>query len=138
MKRLSSCYKRLVLLFFFTINCDFQYSMQIEDLQLSEHLLQTKVKNLTKELTSLRQHYRYSKVSVGKIYSGRSDPRVSTNSRRLSHSDARKSKESSKRSVFSKTRTPSPSNARLPRFDPTAYIERKKNIQLQKKSLLMR
>ena len=54
------------------------------------------------------------------------------------HSSAGKSKRylPSQQTVLRRARTRSP--AQLPRFDPTAYVERKKKLQLKKNSSLMR
>ena len=49
-------------------------------------------------------------------------------------SSARKARKLSSKhgSALSKTRTPSPSNPRVPRFDPTAYIEQKKKKNFER------
>lgn len=110
------------------------YILQIKNLQSSERLLQTKVKNLTNELAGLKKGYRTPATSVGIQRSTErriSDPgarKYSHNSgTRLSTSNPRKPKRklSLEHKPF-RSRTPSPYGTRVPRFNPTAYIEQKK------------
>lgn len=92
---------------------------------MSERLLQSKVKTLTRELETLKQGYNTPAVKRLSERS-KSDP-----GGRTGNSVARKSRRKVPGGVYSKARTPSPASTRFPRFDPTAYIEQKKKGQLR-------
>jgi coiled-coil domain-containing protein 61 len=102
--------------------------MQVKDLQATERLLRTKVKNLTNELTGLKRGYRTPQVEK---FSGRptSDPGARQrrySGARLPAANTRKPKRSS---APIRSRTPSPYGSRAPRFDPTAYVQQKRKQQ---------
>lgn len=82
-----------------------------------------KVKSLTKEITTLKQEAR-PKLQKS---------RLKGSGEKVFHSNSVKKARtpfSKHGSALSKTRTPSP---RISRFDPTAYIEKKKKLQLEHK-----
>ena len=115
---------------------------QIEDLQLSERLLKSKVKSLTRELTVLRTRFTPSgKKKLSESDPGERNARLKTTySGSKFHSSARKSRRNfpSQHIVLHKARTRSPVNVQVPRFDPTAYVEHKKKLQLERKASLVR
>lgn len=96
--------------------------MQIKNLQSSERLLQTKVKNLTLELTELKKGYRTPSVRSS------TERRNSDPGSRM-YSNKHTSNRFKEKKIF-RMRTPSPYQLRVPRFDPTAYIEDKQRRQV--------
>ncbi len=107
---------------------------QLEEVKLSERTLKTRVKSLSNELSVLK----YGLRTTPGAYNRSSKKRTSTTTERRTLRDsmektgsgglrktARRSLE--RGSVERRTvRTPSP---RLPRFDPTAFVENKKQKQ---------
>ncbi|XP_072169563.1 centrosomal protein CCDC61-like [Diadema setosum] len=117
---------------------------EVEELRASERNLKVRVKSLTNELNMLKRNssrrpsrsplaptpvsQRPSRRGTGRppsanIARSRPSSRVDTSSRERSLSRGRRSSVSS---VGSRSRSVSPAGARVPRFDPTAYILEKK------------
>lgn len=100
--------------------------MQIKKLQSSERLLQTRVKNLTIELAGLKKGFRTPSVSIASGLRRNSDPGARVYSHKFGSRLSAKGKKIELKNF--RVRTPSP--YRVPRFDPTAYIQEKRKQQL--------
>lgn len=109
---------------------------------MSERQLQTRVKNLRNELMVFKKSNRASSSSTFTLRKS-SQRRMSDPGERYRGSEIQKSKHTnsgtnsntrrSRRKLSSElkppslnSRTPSPSGARVPRFDPTAYIQQRR------------
>ena len=108
----------------------------MKDLKLSEKLLQTKVKNLTKELNLLKRGYRMTPSCKSASTLKRRQRSLSRDRDNKLANSGSKMPIRTKRSVSSDRKclnltTPSPSGTRMPRFDPTAYIEQKRRQQYE-------
>ena len=96
---------------------------------MSERTLRTRVKSLSNELAVLKHGLRTTPASYSVTKKQTNKKRRSTSIERRPHPH-RLSIERSGGSVERRSlRTPSPSGGRLPRFDPTAYVESKKKKQ---------
>ena len=121
---------------------------QLDEVRSSERTLRSRVKSLTNELAILKRSIRSSPIpyrtpgtisSSGNRTRGSSRRSSGVRERQRSTSGDRINKFGSRRRSFSnerrvgqqqKLRTPSPASGRVPpRFDPTAYVERKKQRQ---------
>ncbi|XP_070569461.1 centrosomal protein CCDC61-like [Ptychodera flava] len=110
---------------------------EVEELRASERNLRARVKSLTNELAVYKRG-RVSRASPipGSSSSQRRDRGRSRSASRDVRSSSRERSLSRERpsSVSSfRSNTPSPSGARVPRFNPTAYIEDKKRRQQEAK-----
>ncbi|XP_040908004.1 centrosomal protein CCDC61 isoform X2 [Toxotes jaculatrix] len=135
---------------------------QLEELRASECALRVRVKSLTSELALLRRGrvtpvsgHRGSRVD-GEIYrslsrergSGYGTVRVRSGSRERIQDRVQRSEERGRRADSSGPRariprpSPSPTGSRVPRFDPTAYIQdrqrRQKEAELKKQRKVRR
>lgn len=115
----------------------YHFVLQVEDLRLSEKLLQTKVKNLTSELAALKKAYRTPSASVlrksferRKSDTGERSVNRKFRNLKLINTGTRLSCATREMKLASKhgSRSPSP---RVPRFDPTAYVDQKKRRNAQ-------
>uniref|UniRef100_A0A8C2J8U9 Centrosomal protein CCDC61 n=1 Tax=Cyprinus carpio TaxID=7962 RepID=A0A8C2J8U9_CYPCA len=102
---------------------------QLEELRASERALRIRVKSLTTELALLRRG------RATPVMSGRSGLRARSGSRERMEDRTRRSEERIRRADSSGSRncitrsSPSPTGSRVPRFDPTAYIQDRQRRQ---------
>lgn len=108
------------------IYCDIMYCiLQLEEVRLSERALRTRVKSLSNELAVLKHGLRTTPGTYSSKQQTNKKRRSTSIDRRPAHSSIDRSGGSTERRTI---RTPSP-GARLPRFDPTAYVENKRKKQ---------